>query len=284
MSLTNRFLAGSDAVEIGDAEYQAIHDFLISSCGVVIGPNKQYLVKNRLAPVLVKYQLCSFAELAVALRSLASSRQDLEAAVIDAMTTNETFWFRDENQFVELKQNILPNWFRQKKAGCRIWSAACSSGQEPYSIAMCALEAGGERRVQILATDISETVLKDAAEARYSPLALSRGIDETARRRYFRQEGESYQLLADVSRLVRFQHFNLLKPYGALGRFDVVFCRNVLIYFSDANKRDILIRIADSLEPGGFLFLSSTEAVPADLNALYEPVRGGAANYYRKVG
>lgn len=284
MSPISRSFAGSEAVEIGDVEYQAIHDFLISNCGVVIGPNKQYLVKNRLAPVLVKFRLSSFAELAAALRSPVSTRQDLEAAVIDAMTTNETFWFRDENQFVELKQNILPGLLRQKQAGCRIWSAACSSGQEPYSIAMCALEAGGDKSVQILATDISETVLKDAAAARYSPLALSRGIDETERRRYFRQDGESYHLLADVTRLVRFQRFNLLKPYAALGRFDVIFCRNVLIYFSNANKRDILIRMADSLEPGGFLFLSSTEAVPADLKTLYEPVRGVIANYYRKAG
>lgn len=284
MSLVGQLFTASDVVEIGDAEYQAIHDFLVRNCGVVIGPNKQYLVRNRLAPVLVKYRLCSFAELAAALRSPLCSRQDLEAAVIDAMTTNETFWFRDENQFLELKQNTLPDLFRQKNGGCRIWSAACSTGQEPYSIAICALEAGGHKRVQILATDISETVLRDAEAARYSPLALSRGIDETARLRYFRQDGESYQLLADVTRLVRFQRFNLLKPYAALGRFDVIFCRNVLIYFSDAAKRDILMRMADSLEPGGFLFLSSTETVSAEMNNLYEPVRGANTNYYRKVG
>jgi len=236
--------------------------------------------------LLGRFETSTFAELASGLQSSAFPAQKLKSAVIEAMTTNETFWFRDDRQFAELKDQVLPGLLNQKSGNIRIWSAACSSGQEPYSIGICALEAikttARPRSLQIIGTDISEAILDEAKKAVYSESALSRGIDDIAKARYFHKNYEGYALNSDVCQLVRFQQFNLLKPFTALGRFDLIFCRNVLIYFSDPVKRDILSRMADSLEPGGYLFLSSTEAMPTGLNA-FELVRSGLTSYFKKI-
>jgi chemotaxis protein methyltransferase CheR len=274
-------------IDISAAEYQAIQQFLSQSCGIELGDSKQYLVKSRLLPLMGKFEFSSFAELANSLQSASFSAQKLKSAVVDAMTTNETFWFRDERQFVELKDKVLPGLLNSKNGNVRVWSAACSSGQEPYSIGICALEAirasAKSRSVQIIGTDISEAILEEAKKAVYSEAALSRGMDSTAKARYFQKNYDGYLLSPEVSQLVRFQQFNLLKSFTALGRFDLIFCRNVLIYFSDQVKRDILTRMADSLEPGGYLFLSSTEAMPIGLDS-FELVRSGLTSYFKKVG
>lgn len=275
------------ALEVSVAEYQAIQQFLSQNCGIELGDNKQYLVKSRLQPLLTKLEIAHFGDLANALQSASFSAQKLKSAVIDAMTTNETFWFRDERQFAELKDNVLPKLLQQKNGNIRIWSAACSSGQEPYSIGICAQEAmqagAKSRSLQIIGTDISEAILEEAKKAVYSEAALSRGIDQAAKARYFRKGYDGYALAPEICQLVRFQQFNLLKSFAALGRFDIIFCRNVLIYFAEPVKRDILARMADSLEPGGYLFLSSTEGMPLGLNS-FELVRSGLTSYFKKVG
>lgn len=267
-------------------EYKIIQNFLSQSCGIVLSDNKQYLVKNRLNGLLVKFDLASFTDLASALQANSTLSMKLKVAVVDAMTTNETFWFRDDMQFVELKEKILPDIFARKAGTVKVWSAACSSGQEPYTISMCAEDAnnkaGKHRNVQIIGTDISESILLQAKAAVYSELALSRGLDAQTRNQYFQKTHDGYKLNADIMRNVRFQQFNLLKPFSVLGRFDVIFCRNVLIYFSDAVKIDILTRMASSLEPGGYIFLSSTEAMPSSIKE-FESVRDGRARYFKKV-
>jgi chemotaxis protein methyltransferase CheR len=268
------------------SDYSVIQNFLSQSCGIVLGDNKQYLVKNRLSSLLLKFDLASFSELVSAMQTISPMSQKLKAAVVDAMTTNETFWFRDDLQFMELKEKILPEIFAKKAGTIKVWSAACSSGQEPYTISMCAAEAGKKsgksRSVQIIGTDISETILQEAKSAVYSELALSRGLDARTKNQFFQKTHEGYKLNAEIMQNVRFQQFNLLKPFSVLGRFDVIFCRNVLIYFSDQVKNDILTRMASSLEPGGYIFLSSTEAMPTGIKA-FEPVRGGRARYFKKV-
>ena len=267
-------------------EYKIIQDFLSRSCGIVLGESKQYLVKNRLSGLLVKFDFASFSELAKAIQMNSPISLKLKAAVVDAMTTNETFWFRDDMQFLELKDKIFPDIFEKKAGTVKVWSAACSSGQEPYTISMCAEDVnkkmGKSRNVQIIGTDISETILAEAKAAVYSELALSRGLNEQTKSRFFQKVHNGYKLKPEVVRNVRFQPFNLLKPFSVLGRFDVIFCRNVLIYFSDEVKRDILSRMVDSLEPGGYVFLSSTEAMPASIKGL-EPVRSGRVRYFKKV-
>jgi len=267
-------------------EYKIIQQFLSQSCGIILGDSKQYLVKNRLSRLLLRFDFSSFSELVKVLQGSSPQALKIKTAIVDAMTTNETFWFRDDLQFLELRETILAEIFERKTGSIKVWSAACSSGQEPYTISMCVEEINRKisrpRNVQIIATDISEEILLEAKAAVYSELALSRGIDDLAKQRLFQKVHNGYKLNADISRNVRFQQFNLLKPFSVLGRFDVIFCRNVLIYFSEQVKRDILSRMVDSLEPGGYLFLSSTEAMPASIKELV-PVRGGRARYFKKL-
>jgi len=284
-SLTDKRMQTGN-VEITLNEYKVIQQFLSQSCGIVLGENKQYLVKNRLAGLLVKFDLASFSELSAFLQASSPAAMKVKTAVVDAMTTNETFWFRDEMQFLELKEKIFPEIFKLKAGTIKVWAAACSSGQEPYSISMCAEDviqrAGTKRNVQIIGTDISESILLEAKTAVYSELALSRGLDAQIKNRYFQKTHGGYKPNPEITRKVRFQQFNLLKPFSVLGRFDVIFCRNVLIYFSDEIKRDILTRMAKSLEPGGYIFLSSTESMPTGIRE-FEPVRDGRVRYFKKI-
>lgn len=267
-------------------DYKIIQQFLSQSCGIILGESKQYLVKNRLASVLTKFELATFSALSTAIQSNNPMAVKLKIAVVDAMTTNETFWFRDDMQFLELRETILPEVFNKKSGTIRVWSAACSSGQEPYTISMCVddteKKAGKNRNVQIIGTDISETILKEAKAAVYSEMALSRGMNIQAKNRYFQKIHDGYKLNMAITKRVRFQQFNLLKPFSVLGQFDVIFCRNVLIYFSDEVKKNILNRMVNSLEIGGYLFLSSTEAMPDCIEGL-SSVRDGKAHYFKKV-
>ena len=275
-------------ITMSQQEYQLFQEFLSQSCGIVLGDNKQYLVINRLAQIFKEFDLKSINELLQALRANAVISHRLKVKVVDAMTTNETFWFRDEMQFVELKSKVLPELIKNKKGTIRIWSAACSSGQEPYSISMCVEDMLGSYKeltndnVQIIGTDISDVILEQAKKAVYSDLELSRGLDAATKARFFHHTHAGYKLNTEISRRVRFQQFNLLKSFSVLGRFDMILCRNVLIYFSDDVKRDILMRMANALEKGGYMFLSSTEAIPAGMNE-FEVIRGSQARCYRKV-
>jgi len=266
-------------------EYSDFQHFLSRECGIEIDENKQYLVKNRLSHVIQEFGLVSFSELLSQLQAGSSYALRLRPRVIDAMTTNETFWFRDDRQFNALRQEVLPELLLHKRGVIRIWSAACSSGQEPYTISLCIEEMQKTQAlkgsVQIVGTDISESILNEARRAMYSDLDIKRGLDAHLQASYFTHCEKGYQLKSEVMRRVRFQQLNLLQPFTHLGRFDIIFCRNVLIYFSDKVKRDILQRMLDMLEPGGTLFLSSTESVPMDLKGI-EPVRGKQARYFRK--
>lgn len=268
-------------------EYRVLQKFLNESSGIVLTDNKQYLAKNRLSSVLKQFNLNTFSELSQLLQSNSPNADRVKAEVVDAMTTNETSWFRDDIQFTVLKDTVLPEVLKQKNTALRVWSAACSSGQEPYTISMCAQEVckGGlsNKIVQVLGTDISEKVLKEAKTATYSDMSLSRGIDWRIRDQFFIKVNEGFKLKPEIIQKVRFQQFNLLKSFAGLGCFDIIFCRNVLIYFSDEVKRDILLRMANSLEPGGYLFLSSTESVPVGITE-FKAVRGSRARYFKKTG
>lgn len=275
------------AIQLSLEEYRNFQTFLSQACGIVLADGKQYLVKNRLSGILREFDFKSYTELLLSLQSSSSFSRSLMTDVIDAMTTNETFWFRDDLQFTELKEKVFPELFSARPGTVRIWSAACSSGQEPYTISMCLEDmfcsgyVGVGNKVQIIGTDISDAIIAEAKQAVYSELALSRGLDQASRDRFFQQTHDGCKLKIEVSRRVRFQQFNLLKPFSVLGRFDIIFCRNVLIYFSDDVKKDILLRMASSLETGGYLFLSSTESMPAGLNE-FVSVIGSPVRYFKK--
>jgi chemotaxis protein methyltransferase CheR len=244
---------------ITPADYEAIHEFLERNAGIRLGAGKEYLVTSRLGRLLRAHGLTDFPELVKQLRA-AGSRQ-LQVAVVDAMTTNETFWFRDPVHYRILTEVVEP---QTAARGLRIWSAACSTGQEPYTLAMVLQEARAGRGPianTIIGTDISTLALAQARQGRYCGLSAARGLTDQQRQRYFEQHGDCLDVRPEYRRGVEFREFNLLRPFETLGRFDVVFCRNVLIYFSAERKRDILERIARVLNPGGHLFLGSTESI-----------------------
>ena len=244
------------------ADYLALHDFLECQAGIRLGAGKEYLVVSRLGRLLSEFGLCGFDGLVARLAEYGDGR--LQTAVVDAMTTNETFWFRDSTHFRVLVDGLLAE---TRSPRLRIWSAAASTGQEAYTAAIClqdAMQAGVVSRslhYEILGTDISPTAVQEAQGASYCGVAAARGLSDAQRRRYFREQGGCIELLPPYRKGISFRTFNLLKPFDPLGRFDVVFCRNVLIYFSQERKRDIVVRIARALNPGGHLFLGSTESI-----------------------
>ncbi|MDX1519235.1 MAG: protein-glutamate O-methyltransferase CheR, partial [Gammaproteobacteria bacterium] len=193
------------------------------------------------------------------------SGNKLNVRVINAMTTNETSWFRDEYPFDCLKEEIFPQLFRSGVQAPRIWSAACSYGHEPFSLSITVEEfleknpgsfPGG---VEIVGTDISTQALEYAREAQYDDLNLSRGLSGERRNKYFTREGESSHVIDRIRQRVKFFELNLLKSIYLFGKFDIVFCRNVLIYFSNENKSDILSKIETAMKPDAWLFLGASE-------------------------
>ncbi len=263
-------------------EYQEFKEYLREASGIALGDSKEYLVSSRLSGLMKEHGLSSLGNLLSELRMGRNPR--LRTQVIDAMTTNETFWFRDPAHFKFLHQKVLPEL--AGAGALRIWSAACSSGQEPYTISMqlhdFLMRNPGRfpRGVEIVATDISSRILEEARKGRYSGMAASRGLSDDQRQRYFLSHQDGLEVRPEIRRRISFREFNLTRGYEALGQFDIIFCRNVLIYFTAAVKRDILNRMARVLRPGGYLFLGSTESMTAD-SGLFEMVAIDGAIVYR---
>jgi len=258
--------------------YAALHDFLEQQAGIRLGVGKEYLVTSRLSRVIREHSLRSFEDLVGQLRSL--SGKPLQLAVVDAMTTNETFWFRDMAHYRLLTDSIVPDL---RAPWLRIWSAACSTGQEPYSLAMTLRDgcAGANGSFEIVGTDISKTALAQAREGRYYGMSALRGLTDDQRRRYFHVEGDRLDVQPQYRQGVSFREFNLLRPFDGLGKFQIIFCRNVLIYFSAERKRDILERMARVLVPGGYLLLGSTESMNGHQD-LFEMCSGHGGLAYRR--
>lgn len=275
------------ARQLDDSSYIQFKTFLEQQCGIVLGDNKQYLVKSRLAPLMAKFDVESLGELVT--RTLKPMERQLRSAVIDAMTTNETLWFRDDYPFKLLQKQLLPNLAKTNRP-LKIWSAASSSGQEPYSIAMACLEfqqknpGSFSRGIQIIGTDISTTMLEHCKYGHYDSLALSRGLSAERKRQFFESGDNGMMKVKDnVKKLVSFRQLNLLNSYSLMGRFDIVFCRNVLIYFSPEIKSQILTQIHGVLNPEGHLFLGASESLSGlKLDIKYQMVRCNPGIIYQK--
>lgn len=270
-------------ITVNEQEYRDFCRFLESQCGIVLGDNKQYLVRSRLSPLIAQFSLSSLSEL---LQLVLSGRnRELRVATVDAMTTNETLWFRDSYPFTVLAERILPELAGEKRP-IKIWSAASSSGQEPYSIAMTILEYQGKRpgslpAIQITATDISQTMLETCRAGEYDNLALSRGLSPERRRMFFEDKGHGRMAVnRKVKQMVNFRAQNLKDSYALLGKFDIIFCRNVLIYFSPEMKAKVLNQLAASLNPGGYLFLGASESLTG-LSEQFEMIRCNPGIIYR---
>lgn len=244
-------------------EYDIFRRYLEDACGIVLGENKHYLVTSRLKRVTEEFSFASLSEMMNTL--VKGNDRHLREKVIDAMTTNETMWFRDVYPFEILKKDLLPE-LAKKKAPIKIWSAASSTGQEAYSISMATSEFNQSKpgvltsNLEIVGTDISQTVVNQAKLGQYDELSVVRGLSPERRDKFFNKKDDKWSINADIKQRARFTELNLLNNYSLLGKFDIIFCRNVLIYFSTEMKKDILERMAEILKPGGTLILGGSES------------------------
>lgn len=240
-----------------------VQELVRQEAGIVIDASKDYLVESRLRPVAQAHRLRSVGELIAGLRS--QPPDGLHGEVVAAMTTNETSFFRDNHPFAALERHVLPELIarRSDQRQLRIWCAACSSGQEPYSVALLIAERFPQLRtgwhLDLLATDVNEAMLQRAREGRYSELETRRGLPGWLRSRWFHREGGDWRLAREIRDMVRFQTHNLVRPWPPLPAFDLVLLRNVLIYFDHRAKCEILRRTRGVMARDAVLLLGSSE-------------------------
>jgi chemotaxis protein methyltransferase CheR len=263
-------------------DYEYLRKLLKDQSGLDLSADKQYLIESRLVPLSRKAGLAGIPELVQKMKAGSAS---LVAQVVEAMTTNETFFFRDKIPFDHFRQSIMPEILKARAArkSVRIWCAAGSTGQEPYSLAMCLKEMESQLagwRVEIIATDLSQEVLEKSKTGLYSQFEVQRGLPIQLLVKYFKQNGEFWQINPDIRAMVQHRALNLLHDFSQLGTFDVIFCRNVLIYFDQDTKVSIFSRLCKIMEPDGFLVLGAAETVVGltdafkpypDKRGLYQP-------------
>ncbi|WP_441241460.1 CheR family methyltransferase [Tardiphaga sp. 768_D3_N2_1] len=244
-------------------DYEYLQKILKDRSGLVLSADKKYLLESRLMPLARKAGVAEISEL---VQKMKAGSEPMISDVVEAMTTNETFFFRDKTPFEHFQNTVIPDLIKARagKRSLRIWCAAGSTGQEPYSLAMIMKEFGAALtgwRVEIVATDLSPEVLEKSRTGVYTQFEVQRGLPIQLLVKYFKQTGTTWQLNADIRAMVQFKQFNLLQDYAHLGKFDVIFCRNVLIYFDQATKTDIFDRLAKASEADGYLFLGAAETV-----------------------
>jgi chemotaxis protein methyltransferase CheR len=254
------------------AEYDFLRKFIKERSGLVLSDDKQYLIESRLLPVARRQGLATISDIAVRLRQPAPA---LEAAVVEAMTTNESFFFRDKVPFELFRDTMLPHLLAARAAQrrLRIWCAAASTGQEPYTLAMILKDMEARLKgwtVEILATDLSTEVLERAKSGLYTQFEVQRGLPIQLLMKHFTQKGDMWEIAPAIRSMVQYRPLNLLRDFASLGPFDIVFCRNVLIYFDQPTKVDVLTRISRLLAPDGFLILGAAETV-VGLTDLFKP-------------
>jgi chemotaxis protein methyltransferase CheR len=255
-------------------DYDYLRRLLRERSGLVLTADKQYLVESRLLPVARRSGLAGLPDLVQRLKG--SNAEPLAIEVIEAMTTNESFFYRDKIPFQHFCDTIVPALLsaRASQRRIRIWCAAASTGQEPYSLAMSLKEMGSaiaDWRIEIIATDLSGEVLEKAKAGVYSQFEVQRGLPIGLLVKYFTQSGDTWQIAPDIRAMVQFRLLNLLGDFAHLGMFDVVFCRNVLIYFDQETKAAVLERIARVIDRDGYLILGAAETV-VGLTESFKPV------------
>ena len=244
-----------------NSDFDYLRSVVRERSAILLGEDKKYLIEARLTPLLRREALGSLGELVTRMRSQPFG--GLHDSVVDAMTTNETSFFRDKHPFEALREHIIPGLLSKQKPGpIHIWSNACSSGQEPYSIAMVLREhfpTLSSKDVRILATDLSPSMLARAEAGIYSKLEVNRGLPATLLVKHFEEDGSAWRISKALRQMVDFRPLNLIKPWPALPAMDVIFLRNVLIYFDVETKQEILRKVRKVLKPEGYLFLGGAE-------------------------
>lgn len=274
-------------------EFTLMKKFIEEKCGIAIGEEKAYLIESRLTKLLIDSGLSNFEELYLKISQ--NSDPGTAEKVIDAITTNETLWFRDKSPWHILEDILLPVYIQElrqgKKSVIRIWSAASSTGQEAYSTAICIdnyLFKHGISDIklsnfEIFATDISTTVLHIARMGKFDSISIMRGLDSNYKEKYFVNEGRVWSINDKIKSIVRFQQFNLQNSFLLFGKFDLIFCRYVIIYFSDMLKKQILNKMANALNPQGIFMIGSSE-IFNNYQELYDMLEYNNGVYYRIKG
>jgi len=249
---------------MNDIEFETLRTFLKAKSGLALTADKRYLVESRLGTVCTKFKLDSLSRLVLEIRN--GRMPALEKAVVEAMTTNETFFFRDKVPFDIFQEKLLPRYLKDRAASrrLRIWCAAASTGQEPYSLAMLINEASSRLagwQVEIVASDISTEVLQKAKAGLYNQFEVQRGLPPALLAKYFTQVGDNWQISQQIRSMVDYREVNLIQDFSRLGQFDIIYCRNVLIYFDLPTKVEVFGRLAKALAPDGTLLLGASETV-----------------------
>lgn len=253
-------------------DYEYLRKLLKDNSGLDLSADKQYLIESRLLPLARK---CGVAGISELVQKMKGGSAAIIAQVVEAMTTNETFFFRDKVPFDHFRDSIMPEILKARagRRSIRIWCAAGSTGQEPYSLAMALKEMSAATagfRIEIIATDLSQEVLEKSKAGIYSQFEVQRGLPIQLLVKYFKQTGEFWQINADIRAMVQHRQLNLLHDFSQLGVFDIIFCRNVLIYFDQDTKINIFNRLAKTMEPDGFLVLGAAETV-VGLTDVFKP-------------
>jgi chemotaxis protein methyltransferase CheR len=253
-------------------DYEYLRKLLKDHSGLDLSADKQYLIESRLLPLSRK---CGVAGISELVQKMKGGSASIIAQVVEAMTTNETFFFRDKVPFDHFRDSIMPEMLKARagRKSIRIWCAAGSTGQEPYSLAMALKEMSAVTagwRIEIIATDLSQEVLEKSKAGIYSQFEVQRGLPIQLLVKYFKQTGEFWQINADIRAMVQHRQLNLLHDFSQLGVFDIIFCRNVLIYFDQDTKINIFNRLAKTMEADGFLVLGAAETV-VGLTDVFKP-------------
>ena len=267
-------------------DIDAVCDMVDELCGICWDESKAYLIESRLGNLVEQLNCENYRDFARKVR--AELVPGLKEQVVDAVTTNETLWFRDESPFEALRHKVIPDLIDDKSSSVfakrfRVWCAACSTGQEPYSIAMAFVDTIPDVEswdIQILGTDISPSAVAHASRGIYGGLEIGRGMDPAHLKKYFVERGKDWQISDQIRSMCSFSQFNLFDPMATLGTFDIIFCRNVAIYFSQEDQKSVFNNLAKVLTPNGWLFVGSSESLN-DLGKCWTPQQHCRTNCYR---
>lgn len=273
-------------LKVTESEFQALSKYIYGISGITLPPGKEYLIETRLGQLADEYGCRSYQELLT--RSRTEASRVLEKKIIDAISTNETYFFRDNAPFNLLQHRLIPDLIdrKVKKGGrvcLRIWSSASSTGQEIYSTAMVLRELGLPKAgvdVQLVATDISDAAIARASYGLYSQFEVTRGLSPARLSKYFTPQGDGYRIHDEIRSMVSFRKQNLLTPLTGLGKFDIILCRNVAIYFTREDRLRLFENLSRQLEPDGCLLIGSTESLTQE-ESPFEPKRYLNSTFYQ---
>jgi len=276
-------------IKVATDDIQAISKYILDISGIDLNEGKAYLIETRLSGLIKEYECSSYRDLCS--KAKTDSNKSIENKIIDAISTNETLFFRDSGPFEVLQHKILPDLIdrrTEKSSGrlpipIRIWSAACSTGQEAYSIAIVLKELLpdlNKYNIKLLGTDISDFAIKQASYGTYNKFEIERGLSKEKLQKYFIPNGGNWKINDEIRAMVSFTKRNILKSFMGLGKLDIIFCRNVAIYFNIEERKKLFENIASVLEPDGFLIIGSTESLTG-ISPIFEPKRYLKTIYYQ---